>query len=97
MNVISYNDKDLQTLYNKYRMSSYYPNETMKTTQNQPQYTAIGNHNLLLNSSLSLHNNNNNKSSPNNNFNPNLKPIPSIAEREIDKNYCKKVILFLMI
>ena len=85
MNVISYNDKDLQTLYNKYRMSSYYPNETMKTTQNQPQYTAIGNHNLLLNSSLSLRNNNNNKSSPNNNFNPNLKPIPSIAERNRQK------------
>lgn len=85
MNVISYNDKDLQTLYNKYRMSSYYPNETMKTTQNQPQYTAIGNHNLLLNSSLSLCNNNNNKSSPNNNFNPNLKPIPSIAERNRQK------------
>ena len=81
MNVISYNEKDLQTLYNKYRMSSYYPSDTMKST-NQPQYTAIGNHNLLVNSSVSLRNNNNNNS-PNNktNFNPNLKPIPSIAER----------------
>lgn len=81
MNVISYNEKDLQTLYNKYRMSSYYPSETMKST-NQPQYTAIGNHNLLVNSAVSLRNNNNNNS-PNNktNFNPNLKPMPSIAER----------------
>jgi len=81
MNVISYNEKDLQTLYNKYRMSSYYPSETMKST-NQPQYTAIGNHNLLVNSTVSLRNNNNNNS-PNNktNFNPNLKPMPSIAER----------------
>lgn len=61
-------------------MSSYYPSDTMKST-NQPQYTAIGNHNLLVNSSVSLRNNNNNNS-PNNktNFNPNLKPIPSIAE-----------------
>lgn len=81
MNVISYNEKDLQTLYNKYRMSSYYPSETIKST-NQPQYTAIGNHNLLVNSTVSLRNNNNNNS-PNNktNFNPNLKPMPSIAER----------------
>lgn len=80
MNVISYNEKDLQTLYNKYRMSSYYPSETMKST-NQPQYTAIGNHNLLVNSSVSLRNNNNNPSNNKTNFNPNLKPVPSIAER----------------
>ena len=78
MNVISYNENDLKTLYNKYRMSSYYPSDTMKSI-NQPQYTAIGNHNLLLNSSLSIHNNNplENKD----NFIQNIKPIPSISER----------------
>ena len=82
MNVISYNEKDLQTLYNKYRMSSYYPSDTMKSTQNQPQYTAIGNHNLLLNSSLSIRNNNNNNPLENKgNYIQNIKPIPSIAER----------------
>ena len=80
MNVISYNDKDLQTLYNKYRMSSYYPNETMKSTQNQPQYTAIGGHNLLVNSSPNIINNNNpleNKE----NYIQTIKPIPNLAER----------------
>lgn len=64
MNIITYNEKDLQTLYNKYRMSGYNPNDTvvnpnisqkMSSSQNisgsQPQYTAIGSHNLLLNSS----------------------------------------------
>jgi len=82
MNVISYNEKDLQTLYNKYRMSSYYPNETMKSTQNQPQHTAIGNHNLLLNSSLNIRNNNNNNPLENkDNYIQNIKPIPSLAER----------------
>ena len=80
MNVISYNDKELQTLYNKYRMSSYYPNETMKSTQNQPQYTAIGGHNLLVNSSPNIINNSNpleNKE----NFIQTIKPIPNLAER----------------
>ena len=80
MNVISYNDKDLQTLYNKYRMSSYYPNDTMKSTQNQPQYTAIGSHNLLLNSSLGIRNNNNPLENKDN-YIQNIKPISSIAER----------------
>jgi hypothetical protein len=80
MNVISYNDKELQTLYNKYRMSSYYPNETMKSTQNQPQYAAIGGHNLLVNSSPNIINNSNpleNKE----NFIQTIKPIPNLAER----------------
>jgi hypothetical protein len=80
MNVISYNDKELQTLYNKYRMSSYYPNETMKSTPNQPQYTAIGGHNLLVNSSPNIINNSNpleNKE----NFIQTIKPIPNLAER----------------
>ena len=79
MNVISYNDKELQTLYNKYRKSSYYPNETMKSTQNQPQYTAIGGHNLLVNSSPNIINNNNpleNKE----NYIQTIKPIPNLAE-----------------
>ena len=85
MNVISYNEKDLQTLYNKYRMSSYYPSDTMKST-NQPQYTAIGSHNLLLNSSLNLQNNiNNNPLENKNNFIQNIKPIPSVAERNRQK------------
>ena len=94
MNVISYNEKDLQTLYNKYRMSSYYPSDTMKST-NQPLYTAIGNHNLLLNSSLNLNNNNNpleNKS----NYIQNIKPIPSVAERN-RQQLLMKVTKFLMI
>ena len=80
MNVISYNDKELETLYNKYRMSSYYPNETMKITNNQPQYTAIGGHNILANSSPNIYNNSNpleNKT----NFIQTVKPIPNLAER----------------
>ena len=83
MNVISYNDKDLQTLYNKYRMSSYYPEETMKSNYNQPQYTALGGHNVLLNTSLNL-NNVNNINNPLNNKNEyiqKIKPIPNIRER----------------
>ena len=80
MNVISYNDKDLQTLYNKYRMSSYYPNETMKSTQNQPQYTAIGGHNLLVNSSPNIYNNSN-PLEKKTNFIQTVKPIPNLAER----------------
>ena len=80
MNVISYNEKDLQTLYNKYRMSSYYPSDTMKSSI-QPQYTAIG-HNLIVNSSLNLNNNNNNNPlEDKNNYIQNIKPIPSVAER----------------
>ena len=80
MNVISYNDKELQTLYNKYRMSSYYPNETMKSTQNQPQYTAIGGHNLLVNSSPNIINNSNHLENKEN-FIQTIKPIPNLAER----------------
>ena len=65
MNVISYNDKDLQTLYNKYRMSSYYPDETMKSNNiNQQQYTPIGGHNLLLSTSLNMNNNINGLNNP---------------------------------
>ena len=67
MNVISYNDNDLQTLYNKYKMSTYNPGETMKTnTLNNPNYTALNSHNLLLNSN---HLNNNNTTPLNNNRN----------------------------
>ena len=90
MNVISYNDKDLQTLYNKYRMSSYYPNETMKSNINQPQYTAIGGHNLLLSTSLNTNNANgmNGMNNPLNNkseYLANIKPIPNIRERNRQK------------
>ena len=78
MNVISYNEKDLETLYNKYRMSSYYPSDTIKS-QNIPQYTAIGN-NLLVNSSLGLRNTNNPLENKDN-YIQTIKPIPSVAER----------------
>ena len=87
MNVISYTDKDLQTLYNKYRMSSYYPNESMKSNINQPQYVPLSNHNLLLNTSLNI-NNLNNMDNPLNNKNEylqNIKPIPNIRERNRNK------------
>ena len=57
MNVISYNEKDLQTLYNKYRMSSYYPGESMKSNINQPQYTALAGPNILLSTSMNMNNN----------------------------------------
>ena len=89
MNVISYNDKDLQTLYNKYRMSSYYPDETMKSNNiNQQQYTPIGGHNLLLSTSLNLNNNINGLNNPLNNKSQyllNKKPIPNIRERNRQK------------
>ena len=87
MNVISYTDKDLQTLYNKYRMSSYYPNESKKSNINQPQYVPLSNHNLLLNTSLNI-NNLNNMDNPLNNKNEyllNIKPIPNIRERNRQK------------
>ena len=87
MNVISYNDKDLQTLYNKYRMSSYYPNESMKSNINQPQYVPLNNHNLLLNTSLNI-NIPNGMSNPLDNKNEyllNIKPIPNIRERNRQK------------
>ena len=87
MNVISYTDKDLQSLYNKYRMSSYYPNESMKSNINQPQYVPLSNHNLLLNTSLNI-NNLNNMDNPLNNKNEylqNIKPIPNIRERNRNK------------
>ena len=80
MNVISYNDKDLETLYNKYRMSSYYPNDTTNS-QNIPQYTAIGN-NLLVNTSMGLKTNINSNPLENKDiYIENIKPIPSLAER----------------
>ena len=88
MNVISYNDKDLQTLYNKYRMSSYYPNESMKSNINQPQYVPLNNHNLLLNKSLNINNIPNGMSNPLDNKNEyllNIKPIPNIRERNRQK------------
>ena len=88
MNVISYNDKDLQTLYNKYRMSSYYPDETMKSNINQQQYTPIGGHNLLLSTSLNMNNNINGLNNPLNNRSQyliNKKPIPNIRERNRQK------------
>ena len=89
MNVISYNDKDLQTLYNKYRMSSYYPDETMKSNNiNQQQYTPIGGHNLLLSTSLNMNNNINGLNNPLNNRSQyllNKKPIPNIRERNRQK------------
>ena len=88
MNVISYNDKDLQTLYNKYRMSSYYPDETMKSNINQQQYTPIGGHNLLLSTSLNMNNNINGLNNPLNNKSQyllNKKPIPNIRERNRQK------------
>ena len=88
MKVISYNDKDLQTLYNKYRMSSYYPNESMKSNINQPQYVPLNNHNLLLNTSLNINNIPNGMSNPLDNKNEyllNIKPIPNIRERNRQK------------
>ena len=88
MNVISYNDKDLKTLYNKYRMSSYYPNESMKSNINQPQYVPLNNHNLLLNTSLNINNIPNGMSNPLDNKNEyllNIKPIPNIRERNRQK------------
>ena len=88
MNVISYNDKDLQTLYNKYRMSSYYPNESMKSNINQPQYVPLSNHNLLLNTSLNINNIPNGMNNPLDNKNEyllNIKPIPNIRERNRQK------------
>ena len=88
MNVISYNDKDLQTLYNKYRMSSYYPNESMKSNVNQPQYVPLSIHNLLVNTSLNINNIPNGMSNPLNNKNEyllNIKPIPNIRERNRQK------------
>ena len=88
MNVISYNDKDLHTLYNKYRMSSYYPDETMESNINQQQYTPIGGHNLLLSTSLNMNNNINGLNNPLNNKSQyliNKKPIPNIRERNRQK------------
>ena len=87
MNVISYTDKDLQTLYNKYRMSSYYPNESMKSNINQPQYVPLSNHNLLLNTSLNINNLNNmdNPLKNKNEYLQNIKPIPNIRERNRNK------------
>ena len=86
MNVISYTDKDLQTLYNKYRMSSYYPNETMKSNQHQPQYTPIGGHNLLLSTSVNANNNNiNNPLNNKSEYLSSIKPIPNIRERNRQK------------
>ena len=86
MNVISYNDKELQTLYNKYRMSSYYPNESMKSNGNQPQYTPLGGHNLLLNSSSNIINGGmNNPLNNKNEFLQSIKPIPNIRERNRNK------------
>ena len=86
MNVISYTDKDLQTLYNKYQMSSYYPNETMKSNQHQPQYTPIGGHNLLLSTSVNANNNNiNNPLNNKSEYLSSIKPIPNIRERNRQK------------
>ena len=86
MNVISYNDKELETLYNKYRMSSYYPNESMKSNGNQPQYTPLGGHNLLLNSSSNIINGGmNNPLNNKNEFLQSIKPIPNIRERNRNK------------
>ena len=86
MNVISYNEKDLQTLYNKYRMSSYYPNESMKSNGlNQPQYIPLSNHNLLLNSSSNINNNINNPLNNKNEYLQNIKSIPNIRERNRQK------------
>ena len=86
MNVISYTDKDLQTLYNKYRMSSYYPNETMKSNQHQPQYTPIGGHNLLLSTSVNANNNHiNNPLNNKSEYLSSIKPIPNIRERNRQK------------
>jgi len=68
-------------------MSSYYPNETMKSNINQPQYTAIGGHNLLLSTSLNT-NNANGMNNPLNNkseYLTNIKPIPNIRERNRQK------------
>ena len=86
MNVISYNEKDLQTLYNKYRMSSYNPNESMKSNGlNQPQYIPLSNHNLLLNSSSNINNNINNPLNNKNEYLLNIKSIPNIRERNRQK------------
>ena len=68
-------------------MSSYYPNESMKSNINQPQYVPLSNHNLLLNTSLNI-NNLNNMDNPLNNKNEylqNIKPIPNIRERNRNK------------
>ena len=55
----------------------------MKSNINQPQYTAIGGHNLLLSTSLNT-NNANGMNNPLNNkseYLANIKPIPNIRER----------------
>ena len=86
MNVISYNEKDLQTLYNKYRMSSYYPNESMKSNINQPQYTALAGPNILLSTSINMNNNIiNNPLNNKNEFLQKIKPIPNERERNRQK------------
>ena len=86
MNVISYNEKDLQTLYNKYRMSSYYPNESMKSNINQPQYTALAGPNILLSTSMNMNNNIiNNPLNNKNEFLQKIKPIPNERERNRQK------------
>ena len=70
-------------------MSSYYPDETMKSNNiNQQQYTPIGGHNLLLSTSLNMNNNINGLNNPLNNRSQyllNKKPIPNIRERNRQK------------
>ena len=70
-------------------MSSYYPDETMKSNNiNQQQYTPIGGHNLLLSTSLNMNNNINGLNNPLNNKSQyllNKKPIPNIRERNRQK------------
>ena len=86
MNVISYNEKDLQSLYNKYRMSSYYPNESMKSNINQPQFTALAGPNILLSTSMNMNNNIiNNPLNNKNEFLQKIKPIPNERERNRQK------------
>ena len=67
-------------------MSSYYPNETMKSNQHQPQYTPIGGHNLLLSTSVNANNNNiNNPLNNKSEYLSSIKPIPNIRERNRQK------------
>ena len=67
-------------------MSSYYPNESMKSNINQPQYTALAGPNILLSTSMNMNNNIiNNPLNNKNEFLQKIKPIPNERERNRQK------------
>ena len=67
-------------------MSSYYPNESMKSNINQPQFTALAGPNILLSTSMNMNNNIiNNPLNNKNEFLQKIKPIPNERERNRQK------------